>query len=90
MKFYTSMPKGLIDSYEDELNKAKIELIKNNLQQCWRYYERAHILGQRYPLQHSNVHWKMLKFGYKIKSSKEIFGQFTRLIFEGLISFLGA
>jgi hypothetical protein len=83
------MPKGLKQYYQAELNNAKIELNKNNLQQCWRYYERAHILGQRYPLQHSYVHWQMLKFGFRIKSIKEIFGQITRLIFGGIKSFVG-
>jgi hypothetical protein len=89
MKFYVSMPKGLKHYYQVELNNAQFELNKNNLQQCWRFYERAHILGQRYPLQHSFVHWQMLKFGFRIKSIKEIFGQITRLIFGGIKSFVG-
>jgi Protein of unknown function (DUF3703) len=59
------------------------------LQACWQHYERAHIIGQRYPLQHSYVHWQMLKFGIKIKSIKEIFGQVTRLVFGGVKSFVG-
>ena len=31
----------------------------------------------------------MLKFGIKIKSTKEVFGQFTRLVFGGVKSFVG-
>jgi len=51
--------------------------------------ERAHILGQRYPFTHSFVHWKMLQFGFKIKSPKEILGQIPRLLFGGVKSFVG-
>ena len=35
------------------------------------------------------MHWKMLQFGFKIKSGKEIFGQIPRLIFGGVKSFVG-
>jgi hypothetical protein len=83
------MPQALKPYYQDELTKAQFELSKNNLKQCWRHYERAHILGQRYPLQHTYVHWQMLKFGIKIKSTKEVFGQITRLVFGGVKSFVG-
>ena len=51
--------------------------------------ERAHIIGQKYPYAHTFVHWKMLQFGIKIKSGKEIMGQIPRLIFGGVKSFVG-
>lgn len=89
MKFYTAMPKTLKTFYQTELNKATTLLQQGKLQECWRHYERAHILGQRYPLQHSYVHWLMLKFGIKIKSTKEVLGQITRLVFGGVKSFVG-
>jgi hypothetical protein len=89
MKFYTSMPGALKPFYNAELAKAETLLQQGKLQECWRHYERAHILGQRYPLQHSYVHWLMLKFGIKIKSTKEVFGQITRLVFGGVKSFVG-
>ena len=47
--------------------------------------ERTRIVGQEYPY----AHWKMLQFGIKIKSGKEIIGQITRLIFGGVKSFVG-
>ncbi len=89
MKFYTTMPKLLKPFYKTELSTAATLLQEGKLQECWRHYERAHILGQRYPLQHCYVHWQMLKFGIKIKSKKEILGQITRLIFGGVKSFVG-
>lgn len=89
MKLYFNIPKSLYPFYKLELEKARELFKENKLQECWRHYERAHILGQRYPLQHSYVHWQMLKFGIKIKSTKEVFGQFTRLVFGGVKSFVG-
>ena len=89
MQLYLNMPKALHQHYENELIKATENLEKGYLQQCWYHYERAHILGQRWPLQHSYVHWKMLKFGIKIKSTKEVLGQITRLVFGGVKSFVG-
>ncbi len=89
MKLYFNIPENLSPFYKAELDQAKRLLKEGKLQECWRYYERAHILGQRYPLQHSYVHWQMLLFGIKIKSLKEFFGQITRLIFGGVKSFVG-
>ena len=51
--------------------------------------ERAHILGQPYPAEHTAVHWKMLCFGIKLKNTKEITGQIPRLLFGGVKSFVG-
>ncbi|OYU68018.1 MAG: hypothetical protein CFE22_01530 [Cytophagaceae bacterium BCCC1] len=88
MKLYFNIPENLSAFYKTELNQAKKLLKEGKLQECWRHYERAHILGQRYPLQHSYVHWLMLLFGIKIKSTKEVFGQIPRLIFGGAKSFV--
>ncbi|MGB0886451.1 MAG: DUF3703 domain-containing protein, partial [Chitinophagales bacterium] len=49
----------------------------------------AHIIGQKYPYEHSLVHWKMLLFGFKIKSFKEVIGQIPRLLVGGIKSFVG-
>jgi hypothetical protein len=89
MKFYFNIPNTLRPFYNAELSLAQNLLHEGKLQQCWRHYERAHIIGQRYPIQHSYVHWLMQKFGFKIKSIKEILGQIPRLIFGGVKSFGG-
>ena len=89
MKIFTSMPKTLKPYYQDELSKAQSALLKNELQKSWYHLERAHILGQPYPVAHTAVHWKMLTFGIKIKDGKEIIGQLPRLIFGGIKSFVG-
>lgn len=89
MKVNTAMPKTLLPYFEKELAQAKADLQYNNLQSCWRHLERAHIIGQQYPYTHSYVHWKMLLFGFRIKSLKEILGQIPRLFIGGIKSFVG-
>ena len=89
MKFYTYIPKSLKPYYNAELTKYRSEYLHGNLSIAWNHLERAHIIGQKYPFNHTFVHWKMLQFGFKIKSGKEIFGQIPRLIFGGVKSFVG-
>ncbi|MDX6187950.1 DUF3703 domain-containing protein [Flavobacterium sp. Fl-318] len=89
MKFNTLLPKELAPYYNEELKKYQIEYTANNLKAAWNHLERAHIIGQKFPISHTYVHWKMLRFGFKIKSKKEILGQIPRLIFGGVKSFVG-
>lgn len=89
MKLYWKMPDGLKVHYHQELNDYKKELAKGNLQVAWRHLERAHILGQPWPIEHSEVHWVMLKFGIRIKDTREVIGQIPRLLVGGVKSFVG-
>lgn len=89
MKLYFNIPKSLYPFYQSELDLATRLLKLGKMQECWQHYERAHILAQRYLLQHCYVHWQMLKFGIRIKSKKEVAGQITRLVFGGVKSFVG-
>jgi hypothetical protein len=89
MKLNTTMPTRLKPYFLAELNAYHHNLNNGNLQQAWHYLERAHIVGQAYPWQHSYIHWKMLLFGFKIKSTKEIIGQIPRLLVGGVKSFVG-
>lgn len=83
------MPDGLKIHYRKELELYKFELDKGNLSLAWRHLERAHILGQSWPREHSHVHWIMLKFGFRIKDMREIVGQIPRLLVGGVKSFVG-
>lgn len=89
MKLYTSMPSALQPYYRAELAIYREHYSKGNYQEAWKHLERAHILGQRYPMTHNYVHWKMLQFGFKIKNTREIIGQIPRLVFGGIKSFVG-
>ena len=82
MKFYWSMPEGLKIHYKIELEKYKAELLKENLSCAWEHLERAHIIGQSWPKEHNHIHWLMLKFGFKIKNRKEIFGPDSKINFR--------
>lgn len=83
------MPKTLKTFYKQELNKARIAFNMKDYNLSWRHLERAHILGQRYPYEHTCVHWKMLYFGLKVKKFKEVLGQIPRLLLGGVKSFVG-
>ncbi len=89
MNFNTTMPESLLPYYKEELAQYYVAFNEGHSAKAWNHLERAHILGQKYPIAHTVVHWEMLKFGFKIKSSKEILGQIPRLIFGGVKSFVG-
>jgi hypothetical protein len=89
MKIYWTMPSGLKMYYLHELEEYGKELANGNLSRAWNHLERAHIIGQSWPVEHSRVHWMMLKFGIKVKNRREILGQIPRLILGGVKSFVG-
>ena len=89
MSIHTTMPKTLKPFYQQELDEFLTAFQKKHYQVSWRHLERAHILAQPYPYEHTAVHWKMLKFGIKLKNSKEIIGQIPRLLIGGVKSFVG-
>lgn len=74
---------------QTEINKADKALANRQPAQSWHYLERAHMLGQAYSIEHAITHWKMLQFGFYIKSCPEIRGQQLRLVFGGVKSFVG-
>lgn len=83
------MPSSLRQHYRQELQHYQSAFMVKNLPEAWSRLERAHILGQAWPFEHSYVHWLMLKFGIHIKSPKEILGQIPRLLIGGVKSFVG-
>ena len=89
MKFYWKMPQGLQPHYQRELEDYQSAFSAGNLPRAWQHLERAHILGQPWAVEHSEVHWLMLRFGFAIKSWKEVRGQILRLVFGGVKSFVG-
>ena len=89
MKLHFSIPEGLKTHFNKELEMAAIFLKKGELQTSWRHLERAHILGQAWPVEHTRAHWKMMQFAFRIKNIKEIVGQIPRLFVGGIKSFVG-
>lgn len=89
MKFYFGIPAALRKEVNKEIALSKECISKKEWQKAWFHLERAHVLGQSSPYQHSCVHWRMLIFAFRIKNGKEIIGQFPRLFIGGIKSFVG-
>lgn len=89
MKFNTLIPKSLKSYFDKEIAGYQEAYKQGNLTDAWQHLERAHILGQAYPWQHTYVHYKMLFFGIHIKSKREVVGQIPRLLVGGIKSFVG-
>jgi len=89
MKLYWTMPIALKEYYLHELAGYEKELADGRLDTAWRHLERAHILGQSWPMEHNRVHWLMMKFGFRLKNRREILSQVPRLIIGGVMSFVG-
>lgn len=83
------MPIGLRPHFEKELQAARENYLLEQWLFAWRHLERAHILGQPWAVEHTLVHWKMLRFGMQIKNWNEVLGQLPRLILGGIKSFVG-
>lgn len=89
MRIKIKMPNALKPYFQHELSCYELACTKDDFSQAWVHLERAHVLGQAYPREHSAVHWKMLRFGIRIKSKKEVLGQIPRLLVGGVKSFVG-
>ncbi len=89
MKLHWAMPAHVRPHYQGEVTASEAARVKGDLRLEWHHLERAHILGQRWPVEHNAVHWRMLKFGLRTKDMREIIGQLPRLVFGGVKSFVG-
>jgi len=89
MKLHIKIPHGLKIHFHQELQAAKTAYENRELRLSWRHLERAHILGQAWPLEHSRAHWRMMVFAFGIKNFREILGQIPRLLVGGVKSFVG-
>jgi hypothetical protein len=63
-----------------EIKKAADSIKDNNFVSAFQYLERAHVLGQAVTVEHTRVHWLMLKIGWKNRDWREIFGQMFRIV----------
>lgn len=89
VKLHWSMPTVVRPHYLDEIRESDVARAHDDLTREWYHMERAHILAQRWPREHCAVHWRMLRFGVRIKSTREVIGQLPRLVFGGVKSFVG-
>jgi hypothetical protein len=75
--------------FQKEMQIAKTFYAKRDWSNCFKFLERAHVLGQRNAVSHTISHWWMLKVGFKQGDIQEILGQIPRFLFGGLTSLIG-
>ncbi len=75
-KAFKNRMKKIVD---EEIALASGCFRNNNSELAFRHLERAHILGQASTIEHTRVHWQMLKLGWKKRDWREIFGQLFRI-----------
>ena len=74
--------------YIAEMEQAKRAYRNGSFDSCFRYLERAHILGQRNTRMHFLSHWWMLKVAVRTINGKEIVGQILRIFASIVFSWL--
>ncbi|WP_328187851.1 DUF3703 domain-containing protein [Marinobacter sp. OP 3.4] len=72
--------------YRAELAAALKAERLGNVQDAFAHLERAHILSQRFALDHAATHLRMLRLGWRTRDLREILGQLTRTIAALLFS----
>ncbi len=73
-------------AYEKEMTEAVDQYNAGDLRLAFFQLERAHILGQSFPVEHARTHWWMLKVGWKRRDFVEITGQIPRIVGALLLS----
>jgi hypothetical protein len=63
-----------------QLQLGKSALKQSSYPIAFYHFENTHILGQKHIWQHTISHYWMFVFGIKTKNTKEIIGQFFRII----------
>jgi len=79
----------LKEAFTMEMTKAKDFYKNKEYKSCFHHLERAHVLGQRNAIPHTINHWWMLKTGFRMRDSREIFGQIIRILVAGIGSLIG-
>lgn len=70
---------------ERELEAARVASAPG----AFAHLERAHVLGQSSTRLHVRVHWRMLVWGLRQRSAKEVFGQALRIAGAALLTPFG-
>lgn len=72
---------GVLQTHiEQELAAADEMIVLCDYSSAFSHLERAHVLGQAITFDHTRIHWRMLKLGFRIRNLREIFGQIIRIV----------
>jgi hypothetical protein len=80
------MSPGVRTAFADEMQRAAAARNSGDLDTAFHHLERAHILGQRSTWLHLRSHVAMLRIGWQRRDTRELIGQFTRLVAAALFS----
>ncbi|MBE9191550.1 DUF3703 domain-containing protein [Gloeocapsopsis crepidinum LEGE 06123] len=78
----------LREHFQAEIAKAQLALEAKKFADAWTALQRAHILGQMYPVPHAIAHWEMLKLAWLQRDIKEIHGQFWQTVWAAPLTLL--
>jgi hypothetical protein len=70
----------LRQAYDAEMTAALSQYHAADFRLAFSHLERAHILGQSFPIEHARSHWWMLKVGWRRRDVVEIAGQIPRIV----------
>ena len=73
-------------AYEQEVERAKQALQRDDFETAFRHLERAHVLAQRSTGRHTHIHWLMLVAGMRHRDFREVLGQVPRIVASTLFS----
>ena len=76
-KLFATRIKKYVD---EEISLAENFQMSNDSAAAFRHLERAHVLGQSVTIEHTRVHWLMMKQAWKSRDWREIFGQMFRVV----------
>ena len=80
------MNSALRTAYEAELISADAARAEREIDRAFHHLARAHILSQRYTVQHVYVHWLMLRLGASVNAWREVVGQASRMVAAAIFS----
>jgi len=80
------MNSAVRSAYEAELISAEAANLAGEIDRAFDHLARAHILSQRYTMQHVYVHWLMLRLGASVSAWREVVGQASRIVAAALFS----
>jgi hypothetical protein len=76
----------LLDAFSRELRQGAEFAADRRLDEAFRHFERAHVLGQRRTLLHLRAHRAMLGVGVARRDFREVAGQLSRMLAALLFS----
>jgi hypothetical protein len=76
-------------AFENEMALALDREREARLGEAFHHLERAHILGQRYVVPHTRVHWRMFLMAWRRRDLPASWGQAIRMVLGALGSAVG-